>query len=452
MPTMAYDVPGFFQSITPTAVTFIKSVFDLDIWKDLGAAMKIRREFAEKSSLFAQEYCRVATTETVIIQAFDWANSPVSIDTKYEPVKQRWLSRLSIQKDLITAGQHKYLQLAASELIYLVLNDKAATLNVDVTTKQKLALCLNYAIWRETEDIRDHAFNLSEATLYFEQEDTIPKKFDVFHRYVESGNITFPDKLSPWFAFDWIMTKHSSILENIHDSGLKQIIDEIYTTPKKSEKMNIRVLLMNTAKRAQENAFLLNVLSMELLQDPDKYEKEVSNPDTLLTILTYNVLGVRYWGECLDRTYLIEKTVNSFIGKTIISTKHQVHTVLVETLGEGLVKTPQVYAMNKLHIIERDLIRVGVSQISESLQNEFKILFSTKHIAEGAIPMALTIFIHAEMMRMGTHFTPTQIRPMVHTILQGLFPLVLAFNAKITGGIIQAYERHKQSTISPQLE
>jgi hypothetical protein len=179
MPTMAYDVPGFFQSITPTAVTFIKSVFDLDIWKDLGAAMKIRREFAEKSSLFAQEYCRVATTETVIIQAFDWANSPVSIDTKYEPVKQKWLSRLSSQKDLITAGQHKHLQLAASELIYLVLNDKAATLNVDVTTKQKLALCLNYAIWRETEDIkiisRDPAFNISEATLLYEQEDTIPK-------------------------------------------------------------------------------------------------------------------------------------------------------------------------------------------------------------------------------------------------------------------------------------
>ena len=458
MPTLAYAAPSYFQSMTPNALTFIKSIFDLDIWKDLGAAMKIRRDFAEKSSLFANEYCRIATTETVVVQAYDWALSPTTpddVDTKYEGLKEKWKFRLNKQVNEINAGIDKYMRLSASELIYFLLNDKLALSSLDVSSKQRLALCLNYAIWREMEDsivielhhgiVNSFVSNMEITDIYeFDQPTTakFDKFYEIFNRYVESGSTTFTEKLSPWFAVYWILKKYPSIIDNIYDVELKKTIKNL--SDKNNADTAFKMTLMTTEKRTHENAFLLNVFSIDLPKDTDKYKKDTVNPDASFMVLAYNVQGVRHWGECLDRTYLLEKTINSFIGQSIMSGKNKIHSILVETLGQGLVNSPQKYTMEKLHTVERDLIKVGVTQISESLQSEFKNLFSPTHMAEGTVPIALTIFIHSEMMRMGIHYAPTQVQPVVRRIVQGLFPLVLASTAKITGIVVSAYERRSK--------
>jgi hypothetical protein len=117
-----------------------------------------------------------------------------------------------------------------------------------------------------------------------------------------------------------------------------------------------------------------------------------------------------------------------------------------EKLGEDMTRNPQAYAKRKLEEAGRVLIRTGVSQISESLQDELYKLFSPAHMAEGAAPLALSILIRSEMLKLSTEYSPAQFRFMMPQIINSISPLLLASAVRITQSAFKALQQVQART------
>ena len=150
-PTLHYIADdGYFSSLRPSIVnSIVKKIIDIDIWKGSGIAMKGRREFAENCHLIAPEYCKVENRKSIIKKALEWASNDNGF---LAPLKEKWKDKLETQ--VAISGSLDCC--SASEFIFNLFDDDGFTSSiVSSQLKQKMALCLMYAIWKEKEEIKE---------------------------------------------------------------------------------------------------------------------------------------------------------------------------------------------------------------------------------------------------------------------------------------------------------
>jgi hypothetical protein len=442
LPILHYSRPkGYLSGLRPSIMMgMVREVADVDIWKGAGLAMKGRRNFAEWCHMVAPEWCIVKNRTTVIKEALSWCKH-TSATRNFDDVKKQWQPRLTEQ--LRKIKEEYWMTQSASEAIFDILDDGGITENATTEIKEKMALCMIFAIWKERK-----------VPIENYDTDSLEEQIRLFAQYIEKGQweseSTDYERFSPWLAVHWILT-HKNIspltLETIHNDNLKDKV-KILTNDLTLKKKNY----FDNDKRKSENAFILNQLKAELPPDPVEYEKEVNGHDPELQNLVYNIHGVEYWGVCLDRIHLVNSTVNSVLGKAIQAAKKDMEKIARDKLGQEMIEHPQDYARQKLEHAERVLIKTGISQISESLQDELYKVFSPAHMAEGAAPLALSILIRSEMLKLSAEYLPHQLNFMMPQIINSISPLLLASAFRVTQGAIKALQQlQKQTVAEPQV-
>ena len=426
LPTLHYTPPKTWSNTFKTSIMMgmVNEAVDTNMWKGSGLAMKTRKDFCMWCNTLAPEFCKVKNRMDVIRDAALWAGSESlsNKDTKYENVKKDWKVNLEDQSELIQAKFWK--TQSASEVMFDIMSDPGIREKVSEAEKEKMALCMIYAIWKERETDID-----------YDTSDTIGN-ITMFANYIAAGQGQERRSLSPWLAVHWTFSankrKSSFSVEDIHDDELKikvrALSGELIKNPQD---------YFGKQKREQENAHILSKLKLDIPPSPSDYEK-IANHDQELLNLVYNVHGVEYWGVCLDRGHLVNSTVNSVLSKAIVQAKNDMEGIVKVKLGQEIIQDPQKYAKQKLLDAEKLLIKTGVRQISESLQEEFSKVFSATHIAEGTAPLALSILIRSELLKLSSEYSPAQLRFMMPQIINGISPLLLASAVRITHGAVKA--------------
>ena len=425
LPTLHYTpTKGYFARLQPSIMTgMIREAIDIDLWKGSGIAIKLRWNFAVWCHMVAPEWCIVKYRKTVIKDAARWTMHAGGENAQFEKIKEKWRDSLKEQLNLMESGF--WATQSASEAIFDILNDPGVTEKASAAQKEKMALCMIYALWKERDEDIDYDPNIRIVD---------------FARYIENGHADEYGSFSPWFAVYWILITSDFRVIDIHDETLKTRVATLMGDLQKHA-----IKYFSRGKRERENAYLLKQLKSDLPHDPSEYEK-VADHDPDLLNLVYNIHGVEYWGVCLDRSHLVNSTVNSVLSKAIQAAKKDMEKIAKEKLGEDMTSNPQAYAKRRLEEAGRVLIRTGVSQISESLQDELYKLFSPAHMAEGAAPLALSILIRSEMLKLSTEYSPAQFRFMMPQIINSISPLLLASAVRITQSAFKALQQVQART------
>ena len=430
LPTLHYTPARTWSDTFKTSIMMgmINEAVDTNMWKGSGLAMKTRKDFSMWCNTLAPEWCIVKNRMDVIHDAGIWAESKSNNkDTSYEYIKEKWKTKLEHQSELIQ--QRFWKTQSASEVMFDIMSDPGIREKVSVTDKEKMALCMIYAIWKERET--DIDYDTSD----------IDGNIKMFANYIAAGQGHEHKSLSPWLAVHWTFSqnkrKTTISVDNIHDDELKMRVKAL-----SSELTSNLQDYFSKEKREQENEYIISQLKLDIPPSPSEYEKIVGHDPELLN-LAYNVHGVEHWGVCLDRGHLVSRTVNSVLSKAILTAQKDMEKIAKDKLGDEIMKNPQKFAREKLLDAERVLIKTGVSQISESLQDEFSKLFSPTHMAEGAAPLALSILIRSELLKLSTEYSPAQMRFMMPQIINSMSPLLLASAVKITQGAIRVLRQHQ---------
>ena len=382
----------------------IRQIIDRERYVDVGRAMKIRCEFVQMSCMFMPEFCKVASRRSVVNQAYQWSISEEKCGLEEEKLKLEWSSRLKRQvEDYAEQGE------AASELIFQMIDDDGFVEKASSVLKQKMALCLIYAIWKEREEEKQSGnvdymkswLNAQSFQPIYAQENLSllmprqqPNALDlskIFSEYIKNGKNDFTDRISisPWFAFEWVFDNSEGKVDNISDPILKE----------KVKRYKGMADLTKTKKRVAENSFLLNLLRVSLLH------VNVESPSKALKNLLSNILGVHDWGICLDKTFLSQNTAA------------RVADVLLDD---------QTKLMQDLQLAERAFVSTGVSELCGSLEREFLKRITPTHVAEGVVPLIFTYFIRHQMLHLSTAYGPAKLKHITRYLINGLSPVLFA--------------------------
>jgi len=406
----------------------IKQIIDRDRYVDVGRAMKIRCEFVQMSHMFMPEFCKVANRKTVVNQAYQWSISKDDdCGFKERVLRDTWSSRLRQQvEDYAAEGE------AASELIFQMIDDDGFVEKANGVLKQKMALCLIYAIWKEREEekkyekeyekeyekvehitrlLKNQAFSpiytQENLSRFMPQQASDPSK--IFAEYIKNGKNDFTESISPWVAFEWVYENNGIAVDNILDPLLKAKV-------KRYKNING---LTKTKKRVNENSFLLNLLRVYLVS------ANVESQSKALKNLLSNILGVHDWGICLDKTFLSQ------------TTSTRVADVLLDDQNK---------LMQDLQMAERAFVSTGVSELCISLENEFLKRVTPRHVAEGAVPLIFTYFIRNYMLHLSATYSPPQLKHITRYLINGLSPILFASSLAL---IRRSEKTAAYSTLTP---
>ena len=441
-PTLYYrPAPSSLAAYNPFSVeSIMRQIVDKDRYADVGRAMKIRCEFVEMCSTFMPDFCKIVGRKAVVKQALKWSlndnnNNADHCGPRELSLRLKWRRKIADH----VQNNDEYSE-SASELIFQMIDDDGLMEKASVDLKQKMALCLIYAIWKERREdsvfgephFVDAFFNEQPPFYrFYEQEKDMsppPQIYDpnmTFADFIKSGKTHFTENISPWVAFNWVFK--NAAIGSIFDLSLKKKVEKYIKLPN----------LINIEKRINENSFLLNMLGVDLLTHYyDDETRTTEKPSKELEDLKSNIVGVHDWGLCLDKTFLSQKTVSRFANELLNDQND---------LIQGLLK------------VEKKVVSAGISEACDSLQREFLKRVTPMYVAEGVVPLFFTFFIRSKMLYLNQRYSLPQLRDITRYLINGLSPIIFASTALAAFKLNESdfanfyVYKTKQAQISPQL-